>query len=119
MEPRTPKAFGPSTSVSYIWNSLVCRNCQFHFEKFQPLDQSRQPFFVSFVIKRAQFLIRFTLPPLAMRKFVGGKSTVVTVGAEQRRSFVAAFRRMQCLAATSGASDQSATRIFRARKGFS
>ena len=35
MEPRTPKAFGPSTSASYIWNSLVWRNCQFHFEKFQ------------------------------------------------------------------------------------
>ena len=63
------------------------------FEKLQPLDQSRQPLLLTFVIEAAQAIIGFTLAALAVRKLVSRETPVPWRCFRQCRCLSVIFRR--------------------------
>ena len=73
---------------------MLQRDAQFLFEKFEPLDQSRQAFPFAFVVKRAQSFVSFIFHSFAIRKLVSRKAFVVTRRARQDRGFREIFRRL-------------------------
>src|SRR6266404_401450 len=60
-----------------IRNSLIRWEIEYGLEKFQPRNQSRQPFLLPFVIELAETLICFAFASFAVGELVGGETPVV------------------------------------------
>src|SRR5437773_1849438 len=83
-----------ASSLKSLEDSLILWDIEFVFEKLQPRDQSRQPFFFTLVIKLVQALVRFALASFAVGKLVGGKALVIAGGPGQGRRLGEKFGRV-------------------------